>query len=106
MRYSRALIPTIKEAPADAANASHKLLVRGGYIRKVGAGMYDYLPLGLALMATPWLAGWPAPWLMAGVAVGLVILATSAFSFCSSGSRMMFMRSPPPAESRREPRDR
>ena len=38
--------------------------------------------LGLALMATPWLAGWPAPWLMAGVAVGLVILATSAFSFC------------------------
>jgi hypothetical protein len=38
--------------------------------------------LGLALMATPWPAGWPAPWLMAGVAVGLVILATSAFSFC------------------------
>jgi prolyl-tRNA synthetase len=47
MLYSRALIPTVKEAPADAANASHKLLVRGGYIRKVGAGMYDFLPLGL-----------------------------------------------------------
>jgi prolyl-tRNA synthetase len=50
MLYSRALIPTIKEAPADAANASHKLLVRGGYIRKVGAGMYDYLPLGLRVL--------------------------------------------------------
>ncbi len=47
MLYSRALIPTVKEAPADAANASHKLLVRAGYIRKVGAGMYDFLPLGL-----------------------------------------------------------
>ena len=47
MLYSRALIPTVKEAPADAANASHILLVRGGYIRKVGAGMYDFLPLGL-----------------------------------------------------------
>ncbi len=47
MLYSRALIPTVKEAPADASNASHTLLVRGGYIRKVGAGMYDFLPLGL-----------------------------------------------------------
>jgi prolyl-tRNA synthetase len=47
MRYSRALIPTVKEAPADASNASHTLLVRGGYIRRVGAGIYDYLPLGL-----------------------------------------------------------
>ena len=47
MLYSRALIPTVKEAPADAANVSHTLLVRGGYIRKVGAGMYDFLPLGL-----------------------------------------------------------
>lgn len=50
MRYSRALIPTVKEAPADAANASHTLLVRGGYVRKVGAGMYDYLPLGLRVL--------------------------------------------------------
>jgi prolyl-tRNA synthetase len=50
MLYTRALIPTVKEAPADAANASHKLLVRGGYIRKVGAGMYDYLPLGLRVL--------------------------------------------------------
>jgi prolyl-tRNA synthetase len=50
MLYSRALIPTVKEAPADAANASHKLLLRGGYIRKVGAGMYDFLPLGLRVL--------------------------------------------------------
>lgn len=50
MLYSRALIPTVKEAPADAANASHKLLVRGGYIRRLGAGLYDYLPLGLRVL--------------------------------------------------------
>jgi prolyl-tRNA synthetase len=50
MLYSRALIRTVKEAPADAANASHTLLMRGGYIRKVGAGLYDYLPLGLRVL--------------------------------------------------------
>src|SRR6185437_14727027 len=50
MLYSRALIRTVKEAPADAANASHTLLTRGGYIRKVGAGIYDYLPLGLRVL--------------------------------------------------------
>ncbi|HEY1694138.1 MAG TPA: proline--tRNA ligase [Polyangiaceae bacterium] len=46
MLFSRALIPTVKEAPADATNASHILLSRAGYIRKVGAGIYDFLPLG------------------------------------------------------------
>ena len=46
MLFSRALIPTVKEAPADAANASHILLTRAGFIRRVGAGMYDFLPLG------------------------------------------------------------
>jgi prolyl-tRNA synthetase len=46
MLFSRALIPTMKEAPADAANASHVLLSRAGYIRRVGAGIYDFLPLG------------------------------------------------------------
>jgi prolyl-tRNA synthetase len=50
MLYTRALIPTVKEAPADAANASHTFLVRGGFIRKVGAGMYDFLPLGLRVL--------------------------------------------------------
>ncbi len=50
MRFSRALIPTVKEAPADAANVSHVLLTRGGFIRRVGAGMYDFLPLGLRVL--------------------------------------------------------
>src|SRR5436190_2112827 len=50
MLYSRALIPTVKEAPQDATNASYTLLVRGGYIRRVGAGMYDFLPLGLRVL--------------------------------------------------------
>jgi prolyl-tRNA synthetase len=50
MLFSRALIPTMKEAPADATNASHILLSRAGYIRKVGAGIYDYLPLGYRVL--------------------------------------------------------
>ncbi len=50
MLFSRALIPTVKEAPQDAANASHVMLTRGGFIRRVGAGMYDYLPLGLRVL--------------------------------------------------------
>jgi prolyl-tRNA synthetase len=50
MRFTRSLIPTIKEAPADATNVSHILLTRGGFIRRVGAGMYDYLPLGLRVL--------------------------------------------------------
>jgi prolyl-tRNA synthetase len=50
MLFSRALIPTMKEAPADATNASHVLLARGGYIRRVGAGIYDFLPLGLRVL--------------------------------------------------------
>lgn len=51
MRYSRALIPTLKEAPADATNTSHVLLTRGGYVRRVGAGIYSFLPLGLAVFS-------------------------------------------------------
>jgi prolyl-tRNA synthetase len=50
MLFSRALIPTTKEAPADATNASHVLLSRAGYIRRVGAGIYDFLPLGLRVL--------------------------------------------------------
>jgi prolyl-tRNA synthetase len=46
MLFSRALIPTMKEAPADATNVSHILLSRAGFIRRVGAGIYDFLPLG------------------------------------------------------------
>src|SRR5919198_928133 len=44
-RYSRLFIPTLKEAPADAQVASRRLLVRAGFIRQLGAGIYDYLPL-------------------------------------------------------------
>lgn len=44
-RWAETLIPTAREAPADAETPSHIWLVRGGYIRKVAAGVYDYLPL-------------------------------------------------------------
>ncbi len=47
MRLSRLLAPTLKEAPREAEIPSHRLLVRGGFIRKVAAGIYDYLPLAL-----------------------------------------------------------
>jgi len=46
MRYSRAFIPTLKEAPKDATTASHALLLRAGYVRQIGAGLYEFLPLG------------------------------------------------------------
>lgn len=44
-RWSRSFIPTAKDAPTEAQAVSHRLLSRGGYIRQVGAGIYDYLPL-------------------------------------------------------------
>ncbi len=47
MRYSNYFIPTLKEDPADAEVVSHKLMIRGGMIRKLAAGIYNYLPLGL-----------------------------------------------------------
>jgi prolyl-tRNA synthetase len=45
-RQSRLFIPTLREAPADADAVSHTLLVRGGYIRQVAAGVWSFLPLG------------------------------------------------------------
>ncbi len=48
MRFSQSLIPTLKETPAEAEIASHRLLLRAGFIRKLTAGIYTYLPLGLA----------------------------------------------------------
>ncbi len=45
-RWSEAFIPTLREAPADAEVASHKFLVRSGYIRQLAAGIYSYLFLG------------------------------------------------------------
>jgi prolyl-tRNA synthetase len=46
VRQSRLFIPTLREPPADAEAVSHKLLVRGGYIRQVSTGVWTFLPLG------------------------------------------------------------
>ncbi len=45
-RWSQLFVPTLREAPADAEVTSHKLLLRAGYIRQLGAGIYSYLFLG------------------------------------------------------------
>ena len=45
-RASQLFLPTLRDAPADAEAVSHKLLVRGGFIRQVSAGIWTYLPLG------------------------------------------------------------
>ncbi len=50
MRWSHALIPTLKETPADAVAPSHVLLLRAGMIRQLGAGAYTYLPLGFRVL--------------------------------------------------------
>jgi prolyl-tRNA synthetase len=50
MRWSQILIPTLKEDPSDAEVVSHKLLVRGGFIRQVSRGIYDYFPLALKVI--------------------------------------------------------
>ncbi len=47
MRYTQYLLPTLKETPADAEVISHQLMLRAGMIRKVAAGIYNYLPFGL-----------------------------------------------------------
>ena len=46
MRLSKYYMPTLREDPVDAETASHKLLVRGGFIRKQASGIYSFLPLG------------------------------------------------------------
>ena len=46
MRASQLFLPTLREDPADAEAASHKLLVRGGFIRQVTAGLWTFMPLG------------------------------------------------------------
>jgi prolyl-tRNA synthetase len=51
VRWTRAFIPTLREDPADAEAASHRLLVRGGYIRQLMAGAYSLLPLGMRSIA-------------------------------------------------------
>ena len=50
MKATRFFISTLKEAPADAEIVSHKLMMRAGMIRKLGAGIYNYLPMGLKVI--------------------------------------------------------
>lgn len=50
MRYSRILIPTLKEIPAEAEAISHILMLRAGYVRQLATGLYIYLPLGLRVI--------------------------------------------------------
>ena len=47
MRWSKSLIPTLKETPQEALIKSHRLMLRSGLIRKLASGTYTYLPLGL-----------------------------------------------------------
>lgn len=51
MRWSETFIPTLRDDPADAEAASHKLLVRAGFVRQLMAGVYSLLPLGLRSLA-------------------------------------------------------
>lgn len=48
MRYSKTFLPTLKETPAEAEVVSHRLMLRAGFIRKLTAGVYTYMPFGLA----------------------------------------------------------
>ena len=45
MRWTKTYIPTLRESPAEAELVSHRYLLRAGYIRKLAAGVYNYLPL-------------------------------------------------------------
>ncbi len=50
MKASQFFVSTLKEAPADAEVASHKLMMRAGLIKKLGAGIYNYMPMGLRVV--------------------------------------------------------
>lgn len=50
MKMSQMLIPTLRDLPADAVIPSHQLLLKGGFIQKTAAGMYNYLPLGYRVL--------------------------------------------------------
>jgi prolyl-tRNA synthetase len=47
MRASRFMLATLRETPSDAVVISHQLMLRAGLIRKVGTGLYNWLPLGV-----------------------------------------------------------
>ena len=48
IRWSQTLLNTLREAPQDAEIVSHKLMIRAGMMRKLGGGLYTYLPLGMS----------------------------------------------------------
>jgi len=50
IRYTQYLMPTTKETPSDAEVVSHRLMLRGGFIRKVASGIYTYMPAGLRVL--------------------------------------------------------
>ncbi|MBI4668483.1 MAG: proline--tRNA ligase, partial [Elusimicrobia bacterium] len=50
MRFSKAFVPTMREDPTEADTISHRLLLRGGFIRKVAGGIYEWLPLGVKVL--------------------------------------------------------
>jgi prolyl-tRNA synthetase len=50
MRWTQSLIPTLRETPSEAEIVSHQLLLRAGLIRKLGGGLYTFLPLGLRVL--------------------------------------------------------
>ena len=50
MKASQFFISTLKEAPADAEVVSHKLMMRAGLIKRLGAGIYNYMPMGLRVI--------------------------------------------------------
>ena len=50
MRASQFFISTLKEAPADAEIVSHKLMQRAGMIKRLGSGIYTYMPMGLRVI--------------------------------------------------------
>ena len=50
MRLSHGFIPTLKETPAEAQIASHRLMLRAGLVRQTSAGIYAWLPLGFRVL--------------------------------------------------------
>ncbi|MDB6002482.1 MAG: proline--tRNA ligase, partial [Rhizobacter sp.] len=50
MKATQFFISTLKEAPADAEVTSHKLMMRAGFIKRLGAGIYSYMPIGLRVI--------------------------------------------------------
>jgi hypothetical protein len=50
MKASQTFVSTLKEAPADAEIVSHQLMMRAGMIKRLGAGIYSYMPMGLRVI--------------------------------------------------------